>query len=118
MPRTLYAIGVQQHRHGQHDRARRRHRDAAITNGGKTYTSSSARLMWNSSPPRAVTSQDFLLGFKRLCQPGIADRRARVLHATIAGMLSYCNAFTALKTTAWRSSRTHGQQSDLGHLDA
>ena len=42
----------------------------AITNGGKTYTIKlRSGVMWNSSPPRAVTSQDFLLGFKRLCNP-------------------------------------------------
>ncbi len=71
-----------------------------ITNGGKTYTIKlRSGVMWNSSPPRAVTSQDFLLGLKRLCNPVSPTGAPGYYTATIVGMLSYCDAFTALKTT-------------------
>jgi ABC-type transport system substrate-binding protein len=71
-----------------------------VTNGGKQYTLHlRSGVMWNSSPPRAVTSQDFLLGFKRLCNPISPVGAPGYYTATIVGMSSYCNAFTALKTT-------------------
>jgi peptide/nickel transport system substrate-binding protein len=43
-----------------------------ITNGGKTYTSHiRSGVMWNSSPPRQVTSADFLRQFKWMCNPSL-----------------------------------------------
>ena len=62
------------------------HADAATdvakaSNGGKTYTFTIRDgVQWNTTPARQVTSKDFALGFKRLCNPVAADRRSRLLH--------------------------------------
>jgi ABC-type transport system substrate-binding protein len=72
----------------------------AISNGSKTYTIKIRQgIMWNTTPPRQVTSQDFLLGFKRLCNPASPTGAPGYFNATIAGFMDYCNAFGAVKAT-------------------
>jgi peptide/nickel transport system substrate-binding protein len=71
-----------------------------ISNSNKTYTITLRQgVMWNTSPPRAVTSQDFLLGFKRLCNPASPIGAPQYYTATIQGFNDYCNAFSALTAT-------------------
>src|ERR1700680_714238 len=67
-----------------------------ISNGNKTYTITLRQgVMWNTSPPRAVTSQDFLLGFKRLCNPASPIGAPQYYTGTIAGFDKYCTALGA-----------------------
>jgi peptide/nickel transport system substrate-binding protein len=73
-------------------------------NGGlsadkKTYTIHiRPGVMWNTSPARQVTAQDFVLGFKRLCNPTQSAVGAPGYYeGVIAGMTEYCNGFAKVK---------------------
>ena len=54
--------------------------------------------MWNTSPARAVTSKDFLYGFKRLCNPVAPVGAPSYYTTTIVGFGKYCTAFGAVAT--------------------
>jgi ABC-type transport system substrate-binding protein len=76
--------------------------DAATTTGtvspdGKTYTFHlRSGLMWNTSPARPVTSQDFVRGFKRICDPTLAPNgNPGYYENTIVGFQSFCTPFLA-----------------------
>jgi ABC-type transport system substrate-binding protein len=71
-----------------------------ITNGGKTYTIHIKQgVMWNSSPPRQVTANDVVLGFKRLCNPVNPTGAPGYFEDTIVGMQSYCSNFANVNGT-------------------
>ncbi|MGI5324584.1 ABC transporter substrate-binding protein [Actinomadura nitritigenes] len=61
---------------------------------GRTYT---IRLrdgvMWDSSPPRPVTAQDFVRGFQRLCNPASPSAGKGYYISTIKGMDGFCRGF-------------------------
>lgn len=68
--------------------------NGGISNGGKTYTFHlRSGVMWNTTPPRQVTSQDFLRQFKRMCNPVLGVGNPTYYTSTIVGMTSYCNAY-------------------------
>jgi peptide/nickel transport system substrate-binding protein len=70
--------------------------NGGITDGGKTYTFHiKSGVDWNTSPPRQVTSQDFLREFKAFCNPVSPVGNLGYYSATIAGLTKYCNAETA-----------------------
>lgn len=65
-----------------------------ITNGGKTYTIHIRQgAKWNSSPPRQVSANDVILGFKRLCNPVAPVGAPGYFDATIVGFKTYCDGF-------------------------
>jgi peptide/nickel transport system substrate-binding protein len=67
--------------------------NGGITNGGKTYTFHIRKgVMWNTTPPRQVTSQDFLRNFKRFCNPVQPVGNTGYYESTIAGFSQYCTA--------------------------
>jgi peptide/nickel transport system substrate-binding protein len=67
-----------------------------ITNGGKTYTFHIKQgVMWNTSPARQVTSQDFLREFKAFFNPVQPVGAPEYFTSTIAGLQAYDNAETA-----------------------
>lgn len=67
---------------------------------GKTYTVHlRPGVMWNTSPARAVTAQDFVLGLKRLCNPVSPVGAPGYYENTIAGMTAYCNGFASVPGT-------------------
>lgn len=71
-----------------------------ITNGGKTYTIHIRQgAKWNSSPPRQVTADDVILGFKRLCNPVNPVGAPGYFTATIVGMADYCTNFANVNGT-------------------
>ena len=75
--------------------------NGGITNGGKTYTFHiKPGVDWNTSPPRQVTSQDFLREFKAFCNPVSPVGNPTYFDSAIAGMTAYCNAETAYFTNA------------------
>jgi peptide/nickel transport system substrate-binding protein len=65
-------------------------------NGLKQTVTIRSGVMWNTSPPRAVTTADVLRGIKRACNPspasfgGMAD-----FEATIKGMSAFCAGYPA-----------------------
>ena len=75
--------------------------DGSISADGKTYKFTLRDgVMWNTNPPRAVTSQDFLLGLKRLCNPVNPVGAPQYYNQTISGFKKYCTAFGALSATS------------------
>jgi peptide/nickel transport system substrate-binding protein len=70
--------------------------NGGITNGGKTYTFHiKAGVDWNTSPPRQVTSTDFLREFKAFFNPVSPVGNPVYYTSTIAGLTAYANAETA-----------------------
>jgi peptide/nickel transport system substrate-binding protein len=68
--------------------------NGGITDHGLTYTYHlRPGVDWNSSPPRQVTSDDFIREFKAFCNPGPYPVGNQVyFRSTIAGFASYCDA--------------------------
>ena len=66
-----------------------------VSSDGLTYTFTlRPGLMWNTSPPRPVTSQDFARGILRNCDPTLAPNgNPSYYSATIAGFSDFCTAF-------------------------
>ena len=70
--------------------------NGGITNGGKTYTFHiKPGVDWNTSPPRQVTSADFLREFKAFFNPVSPVGNPVYYESTIAGLTTYANAETA-----------------------
>jgi len=73
--------------------------NGGITNGGKTYTFHiKPGVDWNTTPPRQVTSQDFLREFKAFFNPVSPVGNPVYYTSTIAGLAAYDNAETAYFT--------------------
>ena len=73
--------------------------NGGITNSGKTYTFHiKPGVDWNTSPPRQVTSQDFLREFKAFFNPVSPVGNPVYYESTIAGLTAYANAETAYFT--------------------
>ena len=66
-----------------------------VSSDGLTYTFTlRPGLMWNTNPPRPVTSQDFERGILRNCDPGFAGyNNTSYYTATIVGYAAFCTAF-------------------------
>jgi ABC-type transport system substrate-binding protein len=66
-----------------------------VSSDGLTYTFTlRPGLMWNTTPPRPVTSQDFERGILRNCDPGFAGyNNTSYYTATIVGYATFCTAF-------------------------
>ena len=74
--------------------------NGGISNGGKTYTIHIKKgVMWNTSPPRQVTSDDFVREFKMLCNPASPVGAPGYFETTIVGMAAYCTNFAKVKDT-------------------
>ena len=70
--------------------------NGGITNGGKTYTFHiKPGVDWNTTPPRQVTSQDFLREFKAFFNPVSPVGNPTYYESTIAGLTAYATAETA-----------------------
>lgn len=74
--------------------------NGGVSEDGKTYTIKLRDgVMWNSSPQRAVTAEDFVRGVKRTCNPvqpfgGIPD-----FASLIEGYQSFCDGFAKVDPT-------------------
>jgi peptide/nickel transport system substrate-binding protein len=75
--------------------------NGGISADGKTVTIHLRDgVKWNTTPARAVTAADFVLGFKRLCNPTQNSVGAPgYFEDTIAGMKDYCAAFANVPQT-------------------
>jgi ABC-type transport system substrate-binding protein len=75
--------------------------NGGVSADGRTYTIHlRSGVRWNTSPARAVTAQDVVLGLKRLCNPVSPVGAPGYYQNTIAGMKSYCDGFTKVQGTA------------------
>ena len=68
-----------------------------VSSDGLTYTFTlRSGLMWNTTPPRPVTAEDFKRGVLRNCDPTLAPNGNPGYYiATIAGFKAFCTAFEA-----------------------
>jgi ABC-type transport system substrate-binding protein len=75
--------------------------NGGISADGKTVTVHlRSGVRWNTTPARAVTAEDFVRGFKRLCNPTQNSVGAPgYFEDTIAGMREYCAAFASVPQT-------------------
>jgi ABC-type transport system substrate-binding protein len=66
-----------------------------VSSNGLTYTFKlRSGLMWNTNPPRPVTSEDFKRGILRNCDPTLApDVNPGYYISTIVGYKAYCTPF-------------------------
>jgi peptide/nickel transport system substrate-binding protein len=70
--------------------------NGGITNGGKTYTFHLKKgVMWNTTPARQVTADDFIREFKAFFNPVSPVGNPVYYTSTIAGLQQYSNAETA-----------------------
>ena len=71
------------------------------TDGGLTYTFKLRQgAMWNTpSGPRQITSKDFELGMKRMCNPALGSAALTYYTGLIKGMAEYCDAFAKVQPT-------------------
>jgi ABC-type transport system substrate-binding protein len=78
-----------------------------ISSDGLTYTFHlRSGVMWNTSPARPVTSQDFVLGLKRNCDPTLAPSgNPGYYSSTIAGFKDFCTAFEGQDATESAATR-------------
>jgi peptide/nickel transport system substrate-binding protein len=75
--------------------------NGGISADGRTYTVHiRPGVRWDTSPARQVTAQDFVRGFKRLCNPVSPVGAPSYYTGTIAGMKEYCDAFAKVPGTA------------------
>jgi peptide/nickel transport system substrate-binding protein len=74
--------------------------NGGISNGGKTYTIHIKQgVMWDTSPARQITADDFVREFKMLCNPASPVGAPGYFETTIVGMASYCSNFAKVKDT-------------------
>jgi ABC-type transport system substrate-binding protein len=66
-----------------------------VSADGLTYTFTlRPGLMWNTTPPRPVTAQDFQRGILRNCDPTLSPNgNPSYYEATIVGFKTFCSAF-------------------------
>ena len=75
--------------------------NGGITDGGLTYTIHlRSGVMWNTTPPRPVTAQDFVRSFERMCNPVAPVGAPSYFTTTIKGMAAYCQAEAKIPGTA------------------
>jgi ABC-type transport system substrate-binding protein len=96
--------------------------NGGISADGKTYTIHlRPNVRWNTAPARPVTAQDFVLGFKRLCNPTQNSVGAPGYYEnTIAGMTGYCAAFAKVpqNVSAFRQFMTTHDISGITAVNA
>ncbi len=75
--------------------------NGGISADGKTYTIHiRSGVKWNTSPARPVKASDFVLGFKRLCNPTQNSVGAPGYYeGVIVGMDTYCKPFAKVSPT-------------------
>ena len=81
--------------------------NGGITNGGKTYTFHiKPGVMWDSTPARQVTADDFVREFKAFFNPVSPVGNPGYYESTIAGLTAYSNAETAFFANAKKEPPT------------
>jgi peptide/nickel transport system substrate-binding protein len=78
-----------------------------VSADGLTYTFHiKSGVMWNTTPPRPVTSDDFKRGIERNCDPKLAALGNPAYYtATIAGFATFCTPFEAMDPKSRAAAR-------------
>jgi ABC-type transport system substrate-binding protein len=75
--------------------------NGGLSDGGLTYTIHlRPGVMWNSTPARAVTAEDFVRSFEMMCNPVAPVGAPGYFTSTIVGMAAYCAAESKIPGTA------------------
>jgi peptide/nickel transport system substrate-binding protein len=75
--------------------------NGGVSADGKTYTFHLRQgVMWDASPPRAVTAADVVRGVEMHCNPVSPTGAPGYFRATIAGVAEFCDAFARVAGTA------------------
>lgn len=74
--------------------------NGGISSNGLTYTFHIKNgVKWDTNPPRQVTAQDVVLGFKRLCNPTSPVGAPGYYESTIVGFTDYCEGMLKIQPT-------------------
>jgi peptide/nickel transport system substrate-binding protein len=91
--------------------------NGGISSDGLTYTFKiKSGVKWDTSPARQVTAQDFVLGFKRLCNPVNPVGAPSYYEDTIAGFKDYCEPMLALSDSSASAIATYMQGHDISGI--
>jgi ABC-type transport system substrate-binding protein len=92
--------------------------NGGVSADGKTWTIHlRSGVRWDTSPPREVTAQDFVLGLKRLCNPVSPVGAPGYYQNTIVGMRQFCDGFAKVGQDA-ASIKRYLQSHDVAGLKA
>ncbi|MGH9057384.1 MAG: ABC transporter substrate-binding protein, partial [Acidimicrobiales bacterium] len=79
-----------------------------ITDGGLKYAVTIKKgAMWNTTPPRQVTAQDFVRGVKRTCNPTTPFGGQPDFSALIAGYATFCSGFANVSATSAAAQKAY-----------
>ena len=91
--------------------------NGGISSDGKTYTFKiKSGVKWDTTPPRQVTAQDFVLGFKRLCNPVNPVGAPSYYESTIVGFKEYCEPMLALSSSTAAAIASYMQGHDISGI--
>jgi peptide/nickel transport system substrate-binding protein len=91
--------------------------NGGISSDGLTYTFKiKAGVKWDTSPARQVTAQDFVLGFKRLCNSVNPVGAPSYYEDTIAGFKDYCEPMLALSDSSASAMAAYMQGHDISGI--
>lgn len=77
-----------------------------VSSDGLTYTFHlRSGITWDTTPPRAVTSQDFVLGLKRDCDPTLYPNGNPAYYNVIKGYSDFCKPFQAMDPNTSAAAR-------------
>ena len=75
-------------------------------------------VMWNTKPPRQVTSEDFKRGIERNCDPTLApDGNPGYYTATIAGFAAFCTPFENMVSSSPSSRASYINGHDVSGIE-
>src|SRR5579883_2205171 len=90
--------------------------NGGISADGKTYTFHIKKgVKWDTNPPRQVTAQDVVLGFKRLCNPVNPVGAPSYFEDTIVGFKDYCEPMLKIAGTV-DAIRNYIQSHDISGI--
>src|SRR6266849_9691680 len=91
--------------------------NGGISSDGLTYTFKiKAGVKWDTSSARQVTAQDFVLGFKRLCNSVNPVGAPSYYEDTIAGFKDYCEPMLALSDSSASAMAAYMQGHDISGI--
>lgn len=92
--------------------------NGGISSDGKTYTIHLRDgVQWSTNPPRAVTAADWVLGFKRICNPVSPAGALGYFTDTIVGMKEFCDGFAKAGQTV-AAMKSYIQSHDIAGIKA
>lgn len=93
--------------------------NGGISEDGRTYTLRLREgVLWNTRPPRPVTAEDFVRGFKRLCNPAAPAPGRGYYTSTIRGMDEFCRGFARVRADDARAIAAYQNSHDIAGIRA